>query len=347
MNRNNINKPATITDVARHAGVSIKTVSRVVNKEPNVSQATLDKVQTAIESLNYRPNMSARGLAAQRSFLITILYDTYLAHSSYTSNVQLGVLKHCNQAGYEVLIHPIEYDKATVSKRLEQHLKRTRPDGLIITPPVADAQNVHQVLNELGTPYVCLSPGGPQADNFVSIDDEKAAQDLCEYLLALGHSQFAVIVGHPDHIAMSAREKGIKKAMRAAGLPLGKHLQKIQGKNTFHSGVEATEKLLTQGNLPTAIIACNDEMAAGAIHVLHQHNIDVPSDVSVCGFDDAPIAEHTWPQLTTIRQPVHQMAFHAAELLVEKLAGNASPKSRIEFSSELIIRASSCAPKGL
>lgn len=293
MNRNNANKPATITDVARHAGVSIKTVSRVVNKEPNVSRATLEKVESAIESLNYRPNLSARGLAAQRSFLITILYDTYLAHSSYTSNVQLGVLQHCNQAGYEVIIHPIEYNKATVSEHLKQHLKRTRPDGLVITPPVADADNVHQVLNEQGTPYLCLSPGGPKTDNFVSIDDEQAAQGLCTYLLELGHTNFALVVGHPDHIAMSAREKGIKKAMRKAGLPLKQHLQKIQGRNTFHSGIEAAQTLLSSGRLPTAVIACNDEMAAGVIHVLHQNNISVPHDISVCGFDDAPIAEHT------------------------------------------------------
>lgn len=346
MNKTNHNKPATINDVALAAGVSIKTVSRVVNNEPNVRQQTLDKVNAAIAKLNYRPNLSARGLAAQRSFLITILYDNFLAHSSYTTNVQLGVLERCNAAGYEVLIHPIEYDNATVYGHLKQHLERTRPDGVIITPPVADSTYVHQVLAEMATPYVCLSPGGEHTGNSVAIDDEQAAYDLCQHLIELGHSDFALIEGHPDHIAMAAREKGIKRAMRKAGIRLTKNLIKIQGNNTFKSGIDAASKLLRQPKLPTAIIGCNDEMAAGAVHALHKHGINVPLDISVCGFDDAPIAEQTWPPLTTIRQPVKQMAFHAANLLVDKLSGKAQATDAFHFSSELIVRSSCATPKG-
>lgn len=300
-------------------------------------EATREKVDAVIAELNYQPNLAARGLAANRSFLITILYDTYLAHSSYVTNVQLGVLAGCNQAGYEVLIHPIEYNQRSLPAALNQHLKRSRPDGLVLIPPIADIDAVHEQLRAQHIPFACLSPGLKPSVNSVTTNDRQAAKTIGEYLIGSGHKQFALLTGHPDHIAMAERSRGFKDALRAAGMTQKDHLRVYRGDNTFDSGVHACEAILSNPVLPDAIVAGNDEMAAGVINTLHKHGVAIPEQIAVTGFDDAPIARQTWPAITTVKQPVQQMAERAAQLLLDELHGKADQQS-ISYDCEIVLR---------
>lgn len=332
---------ATIQDVARLAGVSIKTVSRVVNREPNVRPATRDRVQTAIGELGYQPNPAARGLASRRTHLIGLFYDNLMAETTYVVNVQRGVLARCRAEGYELLIHPFNYHANGIrglSEEIKTHIDKTRIDGVILTPPLADLAIVIKTLEQLQKPQVRLSPGHYQSGSpCVHTDDCKAARTMTEHLIQLGHKHIAFIAGHRDHLAVRHRQEGFIQAMTAAGLNIGNNAI-VQGENTFESGAECAKTLLSHRTAPTAIFASTDEMAAGVISIAHQRGLAVPRDLSVAGFDNAQIAHQIWPALTTISQPVNQMAEVATGLLLDQLRGQINSITRIAMDTELVVR---------
>lgn len=313
---------ATINDVADLAGVSIKTVSRVVNDEPNVRQSTRDKVQQAIGKLNYRPNLSARSLASHRSHLISLIYDDpsiYEAPSAgYIFALQEGALNACRALNYELLIHPCNYRNRNVGRELRSLIEQTRTDGIVLAAPLSNMPSIVNAIAETDTPMVRLSPGHePEGEYSIATNDRQVSKQMVAYLASLGHTRIAFISGHRSHEAVGNRLLGYRDGLKANGLSFDDQLV-VPGDNSLASGEEAASLLLALENRPTAIFAANDDMAAGVIRVAHQQGVSIPRDLSVAGFDDSSLAQQIYPSLTTIRQPLASMGERAALALTGK-----------------------------
>jgi LacI family transcriptional regulator len=306
--------PATIYDVAAAAGVSIKTVSRVLNREPNVRHVTRERVVDVASRLRYRPNASARSLAGSRSYLIGLLIDN--PSLGYVAELQFGAMARCRQEGFHLVAEPIETGAPDTAARLRAMLVDLHLDGVILTPPACDDLEVLSVLEAAGAPFVRIAPGRePGRAACVRMDDAAAAHELTGLLLQLGHRDIGFILGDPAHGAAAARCAGFKAAMAEAGVEVRPDRLR-QGDFSYRSGVLAAEALLAGPDRPTAIFAGNDDMALGAISTANRLGLSVPGDVSVCGFDDTPAARAVWPRLTTVRQPIVEMAQEAAGLLI-------------------------------
>ncbi|MFZ5667892.1 MAG: LacI family DNA-binding transcriptional regulator [Pseudomonadota bacterium] len=337
---------ATINDVAREAGVSIKTVSRVLNREPNVRDVTRDAVLAAARALNYQPNLSARSLAGSRSFLIGLFFDN--PSPAYVADVQRGAVGRCRESGYHLTIEPVEVEMRDLEDVVFQAVSTLRLDGVILTPPVCDEPRVMSVLESLNTPYVRIAPDDNRGRApWVGMDDRAAARAMTEHLLELGHRDIGFVTGHPDHGASHLRLEGFQEAMSAAGLrPAPGRI--AQGWFSFRSGFEAAERILQAGGRPTAIFASNDDMALGVIAAATRRRLTVPDDLSVAGFDDTPAARTVWPQLTTIGQPILEMAAAAADLLIRGDAREyprGEPPGRV-FDFRLAVRESTSRISG-
>ena len=197
----------TINDVALKAQVSIKTVSRVLNREPSVRASTRKHVEQVIKSMNYSPDPSARRLAGNRSFLIGLLYDN--PSSSYVTDNQQGVLSACRKLNYDLLIHPCNYLDDTLGEDIQYFLRQTRPDGVILTPPLSDMPELIKILQDRNTSFICIGIGKPSPKiSRVTTNDKEMARQMTSHLINEGHTKIAFIKGHPDHEAVSFREQG-------------------------------------------------------------------------------------------------------------------------------------------
>ena len=332
-------KSITIQDVADLAGVSIKTVSRVLNREPHVRQTTVEAVLSAIKALNYRPNLAARALASSRSYLIGLYYDN--ESIGYIAEMQYGSMVACRNSGYHLLVEQLGGVKTR--DELYALFSLVRIDGAVLTPPLCDRPELLEVLEELGIAYVRIAPSDQfERAPYVYMDDRLAAFEMTQHLQSLGHTKIGFIRGHSEHSATALRYAGFTEAMQQAGLTV--RPQWVQpGNFSFRSGVGAAERLLSLEDRPTAIFASNDDMARGVMAVANRLHLRLPQDLSVAGFDDAPIAQVVWPQLTTIRQPVANMAAAAVETLISGGSAEDAAVRRLDF--ELIVRGST-APAG-
>ena len=322
---------ATINDVAELAGVSIKTVSRVVNQEPNVRDSTQATVQAAIDKLNYRPNPSARNLASQRAHLIALIYDDPSAYeipsAGYVIRMQQGTLNACRKAHYELLIHPCNYRKKNLSGEIAALIEEARPAGIVLAAPLSNMPKVVRAIESTGTPYVRLSPGKTNGEQLsIATNDREVSAEMTRYLFSLGHKNIAFITGHKSHKAVTNRFLGYKDGLQQSGLEFSDQLV-AEGDNSFGSGEKCAKSLLSLEHTPTAIFAANDDMAVATIRVADRLGINVPGQLSIAGFDDIALARQVFPRLTTIRQPLSKMAERAATVLI---AG----KSRDTFSNE-------------
>ena len=338
----------TIQDVARAAGVSAMTVSRVINGEPNVRDTTRDAVLTAIGELNYSPNAAARSLAAGEATHIGLLYANPSA--AYLSQFLIGALKAARRAGCHLVVEPCESDNADEQAEATRAFATSDVEGVILPPPLSESQAVLAELDAAEIPVVTVAMGFPRPDSLnVRIDDFAAAAEITRRLIELGHREIGFIKGHPNQIASHERARGFVAALKEAGLdPAAAPVE--QGYFTFRSGLVATERLLARPKPPTAIFASNDDMAAAAVSVVHRRGLSVPGDVSVAGFDDTLIATTIWPELTTGRQPIADMAHAAVELLLANLRvrrmGGATGSAERVLEHALVVRESSAAPKG-
>jgi LacI family transcriptional regulator len=311
---------ATIDDVAELAGVSIKTVSRVVNKEPNVREETREKVEKAITHLHYRPNVSARNLASQRSRLIALVYDDPSAYdipsAGYIIRMQNGILRACHTADYRFLIHPCNYRSDGIARELKVLIEHARPHGIVLAAPLSNMPRIVRAIAATGTPMVRLSPGTQNGEQYsVATNDREVSAEMTGYLASLGHRRIAFIKGHPSHKAVGNRYLGYVDGLRQNGIEPDSTLVE-KGDNSFGSGEAAGRRLLELANPPTAIFAANDDMAAGVIRAAALMKIDVPGRLSVAGCDDISLASQLCPTLTTIRQPLAAMAERAALVLI-------------------------------
>ena len=293
-----------IEDVAVAAGVSMKTVSRVLNHEPNVREETRLRVIKAVEELKYTPDLSARSLAGSKSFLVALLYSNPSAN--YLMGVIEGVLKACADENYHTLLCPLDDDEARMVAGAEALIARSQPDGLVLTPPITDSPALLKRLAELEIPYSSVSPQDQTHGMGVAMDETRAAYDMVMHLASLGHRRIAHVIGHPAHGAAGWRLTGYRQGLERAGIKFDPTLV-MPGEFTFESGVRAASALLDLERPPSAVFAANDDMAAGVIHEALQRKVRVPEDLSVCGFDDTPMSRQMFPALTTVQQPTYEM----------------------------------------
>lgn len=323
MSRNASREPvarATIDDVAALAGVSIKTVSRVVNREPNVREETRARVEAAVTRLNYRPNLSARNLASQRSRVIALVYDDPSAYENpsagYIIHMQTGILRACQAADYRFILHPCDHRNAGLLKDLKAMIEHARPQGIVLAAPLSNNPRIVRAISSARAPMVRLSPGtGNGGEYSVGTNDREISAEMTRYLVSLGHRRVAFIRGNPGHKAVGNRYLGYLDGLSQAGLGPDDSLVE-QGDNSFASGEAAGQRLLDRRQPPTAIFAANDDMAAGVLRAAAQRGIPVPGRLSIAGFDDIALASQLCPTLTTIRQPLAEMAERAALVLI-------------------------------
>ena len=311
----------TIDDVAELAGVSIKTVSRVVNREPNVRELTREKVEQAIAELNYRPNQAARSLASHHSRLIGLIYDDpsvyEIPSAGYIIKMQEGALRACRKLGYELLIHPCRIRDKHVVADLKAFLEEARPDGIILAAPLSNMPKLVRAIGSTGSPLVRLAPGGKNGKHYsVSTNDREISAEMTRYLASLGHRNIAFITGHPSHKAVGNRFLGYQDGLEQSDLQFSPQLV-AAGDNSIGSGEICAQGLLELTQPPTAIFAANDDMAAGVIRVADRLGIAVPDQLSIAGCDDISLAQQVYPAITTINQPLSEMADRAATILIE------------------------------
>jgi LacI family transcriptional regulator len=336
---------ATIHDVARHAGVSSMTVSRVINGEKSVRPNTRSIVDAAIRELNFAPNPAARTLAAAGVTRIGLLYS--IPNAAYLSEFLVGALDQCSQANAQLIVK--KHKPGNKPEAAAKMLIDARVDGVILPPPLGDAQALIDKLRQAGIVIVTtgsIRPAPTLAS--IGIDDFGAAHAMTRHLMSLGHRRIGFISGLGNHASSGLRLAGYRAALGEAGLPADETLI-ASGNFTYHSGLEAAEKLLAMEPPPTAIFASNDDMAAATVAVAHRRGLDVPADLSVCGFDDTPLATTIWPELTTIRQPVAAMSQQAVMMVMDLIRqhreGEAAEVPHRLLNFELIRRQSDAAPK--
>ena len=336
-------KRTTIVDIARDVGVSYKSVSRALNNERHVTHDLRARVMESAKRLNYHPNLLAQSLARRRSFLIGLVYEN--PSPSYTVQLQMGVLDRLGSERYRLIVVPVRSVQDNAGE-IVGLLRSAALDGVVLSPPASDHPLILEELRAAEMPFVRIAPTrmfeiGPNT----LLDDVTAAREIAAHLIALGHRDIAIIKGNPTHHSSEARLIGYQQAMSEAGIAL--RIDRLeQGDYTFESGYDATQRILAARVRPTAIIAQNDDMAVGALMAARDAGLNIPADISVVGFDDAEISRLVWPRLTTVRQPVFEMAASATDMLINQLDGKKRAKDRVHEHA-LLVRASSGPPPAL
>ncbi len=335
---------ATIKDVAERAGVSLKTVSRVINNEPSVHARTREKVQREIDALGYQPDPSARSLRSSRAYALGLVYDNPNAH--YIINLQRGVLSVCRSSGFGLQIHPCDSASPKLAEELCTLVKRSRLAGLVLAPPMSEQPELIRALTEAKIPFMrIISARKDPEDGFpcVYVDDRDAAYAITEHLIQLGHQRIGFLWGGREHHSSGERYQGYEDALKDYGTALDRKLI-VPGDYTFDDGFRGARKLLALKDRPTAIFGSNDEIAAGVLAAAHSDGIQIPYELSIAGFEDSPFSKQSWPALTTARQATEEIARHAALRLIGDLqreANGEAPKHDNEgFRPELVIRGS-------
>ncbi|MEY4473470.1 MAG: hypothetical protein RL671_1774 [Pseudomonadota bacterium] len=306
---------SNIRDVAARAGVAVKTVSRVLNDHPYVSADTKARVQEAMKALDFRPSVAARILSGAKSNQVALIYDNHSPY--YMFQIQTGCWDVCRAKGIRLLAQPVDVADPGVGDQIRGLVTETQVDGIILSSPVTDCEPVLRALEALDIPFVRISPGSNHAlTSSVFMDDAQAADDMTTHLINAGHRRIGFIKGHPNHKGSEDRLAGYRRALDRAGIGYAAELI-CDGEFDFDSGVRGANRLLDLPEPPTAIFASNDDMAAGVLAVAHDRNMNLPTELSVAGFDDTTLARTVWPPLTTIHQPMAELAQTATEILIE------------------------------
>lgn len=333
----------TLDDVATLAGVSAKTVSRVVNGERSVSAETRQRVLHAIEKLDYRPNLLARGLSGAHAYTIGLVYDNPNAY--YIISMQQGALAACDAMNFGLQFRPCNSNSADLAEQLRDYVLRSRLSGLVLTTPVSERESALAKLAAYRIPFVrILSAARDPADGYpcVYVDDRDAAYAITSHMLQLGHTRIGFLQGGKHHHASGERLRGYKDALQHYGVQLRKELM-IEGDYVFDDGFRGARRLFDLAEPPTAIFGCNDEIAAGALAAAQAAGLNVPYDVSIAGFEDSPFSRHSWPPLTTARQRADVIVEHATRMLIARIRGEQVANEG--FSPELVVRGSTAPPR--
>jgi LacI family transcriptional regulator len=313
----------------------------VINEEPFVRDSTRAKVLQAIEELGFVVDISAKRLATGQAYAIGLIYHNASWH--YILEVQKAVLQAARKAGYSTVLLPCDVCTERDSHEILRAVSQRAVDGFIFTPPADNLSTLLETLVDLGVPFVRLTPSDRQQPwPYVTTTDMQGAYEMTRFLLESGHRQIGYVVGPADQKAGTDRLNGYQAALREFGVMHDPSLIR-QGDDHFDAGFAAASGLLGRDPRPTAIFCSNDEMAAGACAAVFERGLRVPHDVSIAGFDDIPLSRQIWPPLTTVRQPIHEMATTATNLLVSVLQGQEPPDPVVEIPTELVVRKSTCA----
>ncbi|NBC35816.1 substrate-binding domain-containing protein [Novosphingobium sp. FSY-8] len=329
----------TIRSVAERAGVSAMTVSHTLNGTKNVRPETREAVLRAVEELGYVPNTAARSLASAQASRVGIVYRN--ASNAFLSAMLVGALNAASRAGAQVILR--KCDAPTVEQALDavDKLKKGGANAILLAPPYDDLLAGHAGFAGLNLPAVAMACDRPLPGmDSIGIDEKAAAATATRHLLARGHRRIGFVMGPATHSVSRVRFEGYGAALAEAGLAIDPALVAL-GDFTFDSGLTAADVLLAAATPPTAILASNDDMAAGVIAQAHRRGLRMPADLAVVGIDDAPIAVKIWPPLTTIRQDVEAMAEAATRRLIERQRGIISgPAEALRMPFELVVRES-------
>jgi LacI family transcriptional regulator len=330
----------TIEDIARMASVSRSTVSRVLNDHPSVRPNVRDRVWGVIKEYGYAPQAAARHLVTQRTQLIGVLFPRnteYLLANPIFASYGQGIGQMCAQRGYLAMLSLGLHD---MEERMLFDMLRSRHfDGVVLISSESH-DPLPFFLKEAHIPYTRIGHD-PEGDDeaFVDVDDVAAAYKAVKHLTSLGHQRIAIIKGPGAEVCIPKRYSGYKMALQEAGLAVDPSLVG-EGDWLHTSGKEVMQHFLQLANPPTAVFACNDMMAAGALHAIYEQGLRVPEDIAVVGFDDVPQTKVIIPALTTIRQPSEEMGSRATEMLIDQLEGKDGQPRQVIFSTTLVVRQS-------
>ncbi len=321
-------------------------MSRALNDAPHVSADARERVKAAAAALDYHPNIAAQSLIARRSYLIGLTYER--PSPSYVVELQNGALARLEDARYRLVVLPFR-DVASRPEELGRLLLRAGLDGVLLAPPACDQDDLLAMLDRQKLPYARITPHRAMERGIVMAMDEVAAgRAIAAHLLSLGHRRIGIVMGDPSHAASAARMEGYRRAFAEAGAAIDDNMIGT-GDFTYDVGYTVAADLLRRTPRPTAILAQNDDMAVAAMAAVRDAGLSVPGDVSVAGFDDSEVSRTAWPQLTTVRQPVSEMAWDAVDRLIATLdAGGGdegeAPATRGDHPHELLVRASTAPP---
>ncbi|RIV85900.1 LacI family DNA-binding transcriptional regulator [Aurantiacibacter zhengii] len=342
----------TIKHVAADAGVSLQTVSRVINKEANVRPEMKKRVQASIDKLGYVPSIAAQRMSGSRSYLILALNDRdrtiedWRARegSDWIDQMLLGGMLKCAEYGYRLIFELLDTHSDHVERELKSIIASLQPDGVILTPPHGENKLITALLDKHKIPFVKIGArlNGGLA---ITMGDDRLARMATEYLVGKGHQRIAFIAGSDEYVISEWRQEGWRAAMKDHGLSTDNLCER--GDFSFASGDAAARRLLSRRGRPTAIIAGNDQMAMAVNKVAHELGLKVPGDLSIISFDNTPVVRFIQPPLTAIDQPVAETVSRAVELLIKAQRGEELPPMPVVVDGSLVERASVAGPPKL
>jgi LacI family transcriptional regulator len=331
---------ATINDVAKIAGVSKKTISRIINESPYVREQTRQEVKAIMTEIGYVPNPQARGLNFSHAFLVGLIYDN--PNPQYVVTAQEGILDALSETEYELLVHPCERAKDDYVDDIRKFIQRQRLFGVILTPSISEDEAVAKMLREIGCRHIRIASvllGDPE--HMLVTNDARGGVQAAQHLVELGHRRVGYLSGRSEFRSSGERQAGLEAGLAAAGLSLDPSCI-VRGDYTFESGLQAVQQFYALQNPPTAVFCGNDQMAAGFLQGLRLSGRRAPDDISVIGYDDFMIARHVWPRLTTIHTPTGEFARKAAHRLLDQ----SIPQALQDVTEPwLVVRDSTAPPK--
>ncbi|PCD04758.1 LacI family transcriptional regulator [Sphingomonas spermidinifaciens] len=338
----------TIKHVAADAGVSLQTVSRVINKEASVRPEMAERVQASIDKLGYVPSIAAQRMGGSRSYLILALNDRERTiadwrerqGTDWVDQMMLGGMVKAAEHGYRLIVELVDTHSDHIERELSAALAALRPDGVILTPPHSENS---LILKLLEAQHVSVARIGTLRDGYgfaLTMDDERAARLATEHLADLGHARIGFIAGPEAYELSGWRIEGWRQAMAAARLATEELM--ARGDFGYESGLAATEALLDAG--ATAVVASNDRMALAVLAVARARGLSVPNDLSLISFDDTPIVRFTHPPLTAVVQPIAEVTARAVERIIAEQAGGDFDPAPEVVPAGLTVRASTAPP---
>lgn len=340
--RSNSTPKLTISDIARLANVSKKTVSRVINHSGLVKPATRDRILRIVDKHGYQPDPQARALALRRSYLVALISDQ--PNPQYVVDIQRGILEAMNGTAYQLVIRPCDRGSPTLYDDICEIITHQKFFGVILTPSISEDDGLIGRLRQIECPYVRVAAVSLDTpENMIETHDYVGAAEAARHIAALGHERIAHIHGPDTFLSAAERLRGFRVGLAEYGLKLDKRYL-LTGGYTFESGMDCGKHLLELSEPPTAVFCGNDEMAVGVYQAARRAGLRIPEDLSIVGFDDSPIATRIWPTLTTVRLPIVHMGRIAAQLLISNLDRMAmEPPSATSVMPSLLVRDSTAA----
>ena len=326
----------------------MQTVSRVINNQPNVRPKMKQRVQASIDKLGYVPSIAAQRMSGSRSYLILAVNDRdrtiadWRARqgTDWVDQMLLGGMLKCADHGYRMIFELVDTHLDHVERELLGAIAALQPDGIILTPPHSDNQQIVAFLAAQNIPFVRIGSQENGAGIPISMDDKGSARTATRYLTGRGHKRIGFIAGSPEYNLSGWRVDGWQEAMAEAGLPTAGLL--AEGDFSYGSGERAARELLGAAEPPTAVIASNDQMALATLEVARSLGLRVPDDLSLISFDNTPLVHFTQPPLTAIDQAIAATTSKAVELIISVLKREEQPKTLTVISANLIERGSVC-----